>query len=94
MWVFSLPVPLLPSDGQADQCALPQDHLLRRAVRKLAKGRDPASAKIPWKQVGEYIVKNGGSYHFGNTTCRKRWDALAAEEQQGGESFDVVSPTR
>ncbi|KAI9779756.1 MAG: hypothetical protein M1816_003425 [Peltula sp. TS41687] len=32
--------------------------------------------KIPWKQVAEYIAKNGGSYHFGNATCRKKYDEI------------------
>jgi len=41
--------------------------------------------------VGEYIFKNGGSYHFGNTTCRKRWDVLV-EEEGGGEPVAVVTP--
>ncbi|GKT52738.1 hypothetical protein ColTof4_14237 [Colletotrichum tofieldiae] len=51
-------------------------HLLQRAVRKFAKGNDPASTKIPWKLVAEYIQRNGGSYLFGNATCRKKWDEL------------------
>ncbi|KAJ9136819.1 hypothetical protein NKR23_g9456 [Pleurostoma richardsiae] len=51
------------------------DQLLRRAVQELEKG-----GKIPWKLVAEYIVRNGGSYHFGNTTCRKRWDLLIDED--------------
>ncbi|KAK2032472.1 hypothetical protein LX32DRAFT_661151 [Colletotrichum zoysiae] len=51
-------------------------HLLQRAVRKFAKGNDPSSTKIPWKQVAEYIQRNGGSYLFGNATCRKKWDEL------------------
>ncbi|EFX00540.1 hypothetical protein CMQ_7542 [Grosmannia clavigera kw1407] len=54
------------------------DHLLRRAVRKLSRGRDSAKAKISWKAVADYIYDCGGSYHFGNTTCRKRWDSLVA----------------
>ncbi len=33
-------------------------------------------SKIPWKKVAEYIVMHGGSYHFGNATCRKKWDAV------------------
>lgn len=37
-------------------------------------GRLVGSSKIPWKQVAEYIWENGGSYHFGNATCRKKWD--------------------
>lgn len=53
-----------------------QIYLLRKAVRKYSKGNDPASTKIPWKQVAEYIQRNGGSYLFGNATCRKKWDEL------------------
>ncbi|KAH9229567.1 hypothetical protein K456DRAFT_747872 [Colletotrichum gloeosporioides 23] len=52
-------------------------HLLKRAVRKFSKGNDPASTKIPWKQVAEYIYSHDGSYLFGNATCRKKWDELA-----------------
>ncbi|KAF6808300.1 hypothetical protein CSOJ01_07623 [Colletotrichum sojae] len=51
-------------------------YLLRKAVRKYSKGNDPASSKIPWKQVAEYIQRNGGTYLFGNATCRKKWDGL------------------
>lgn len=29
--------------------------------------------KIPWKQVSEWIYRHGGSYKFGNATCRKKW---------------------
>ncbi|PGG99440.1 hypothetical protein AJ79_08514 [Helicocarpus griseus UAMH5409] len=36
-------------------------------------GEDIKSPKVSWKQVGEYISKNGGSYHFGNATCKKKW---------------------
>jgi hypothetical protein len=31
------------------------------------------SKKIPWKRVSDYIIANGGSYQFGNATCRKKW---------------------
>ncbi|GJD05265.1 hypothetical protein ColKHC_14090 [Colletotrichum higginsianum] len=58
-------------------------HLLQRAVRKFAKGNDPASTKIPWKQVAEYIQRNGGSYLFGNATCRKKWDELVLAALEG-----------
>jgi len=61
-----------------------QDRLLRKAVRRLAKG-DPIANKIPWKLVAEYIVDNGGSYHFGNTTCRKRWDYLVSRDRADGK---------
>ncbi|KAL4902592.1 hypothetical protein BDW74DRAFT_169475 [Aspergillus multicolor] len=30
-------------------------------------------AKIPWKKVAQYIWNHGGSYHFGNSTCKKKW---------------------
>ncbi|KAL4802958.1 hypothetical protein BDV18DRAFT_163487 [Aspergillus unguis] len=30
-------------------------------------------AKIPWKKVAQYIWTHGGSYHFGNSTCKKKW---------------------
>ncbi|KMP09714.1 hypothetical protein CIRG_08947 [Coccidioides immitis RMSCC 2394] len=36
--------------------------------------------KISWKQVAEYIWRNGGSYQFGNATCKKKW----AEIRQNG----------
>jgi hypothetical protein len=55
-----------------------QLRLLERAVRHYAKNEDPARVKIPWKKVGEWIVENGGSYHFGNATCRKKWDEMVA----------------
>lgn len=29
--------------------------------------------KVPWKKVADYISENGGSYHFGNATCKKQW---------------------
>ncbi|KAJ6000020.1 hypothetical protein N7481_000429 [Penicillium waksmanii] len=31
------------------------------------------SPKIPWKKVSEHISANGGSYQFGNATCKKKW---------------------
>ncbi|KAL2009949.1 hypothetical protein VTN00DRAFT_5756 [Thermoascus crustaceus] len=30
-------------------------------------------SKVSWKKVGEYIWNHGGSYHFGNATCKKKW---------------------
>lgn len=32
--------------------------------------------KVPWRHIADYIANNGGSYHFGNATCRKKWDEL------------------
>ncbi|KAK2810182.1 hypothetical protein FQN50_003152 [Emmonsiellopsis sp. PD_5] len=43
------------------------------------------SPKISWKQVGEYIWKNGGSYHFGNATCKKKWAQIVQLRQQQQE---------
>ncbi|KAF2709546.1 hypothetical protein K504DRAFT_455253 [Pleomassaria siparia CBS 279.74] len=33
-------------------------------------------ARLSWKRVGEYIANNGGSYHFGNSTCKKKWSEI------------------
>jgi hypothetical protein len=35
-------------------------------------------------RVAAYIKDNGG-YHFGNSTCRKRWDELFASEVAAGK---------
>ncbi|TGO87076.1 hypothetical protein BPOR_0252g00110 [Botrytis porri] len=49
--------------------------LLSKAVKKL--GRSTSKSSEPqWKKVAQYIYDNGGSYHFGYATCRKRWMAL------------------
>jgi hypothetical protein len=32
--------------------------------------------------VAEYIHERGGSYLFGNATCRKKWDELVMMEQE------------
>ncbi|CAI7654855.1 unnamed protein product [Penicillium viridicatum] len=29
--------------------------------------------KVSWKKVAEHIWASGGSYHFGNATCKKKW---------------------
>ncbi|OJD15422.1 hypothetical protein AJ78_04322 [Emergomyces pasteurianus Ep9510] len=56
--------------------------LLCEAVRRYANpthggtGENITSPTISWKQVGEYIWKNGGSYHFGNATCKKKWGQI------------------
>jgi hypothetical protein len=42
---------------------------------------------VPWKKVAEYIVAHGGSYHFGNSTCRKRWDELVREQTALGKDL-------
>ncbi|KAL6712385.1 hypothetical protein ACN47E_000262 [Coniothyrium glycines] len=35
--------------------------------------------KVPWKKVAEHIASNGGSYHFGNSTCKRKWLELHAD---------------
>ncbi|TVY44714.1 hypothetical protein LOCC1_G003071 [Lachnellula occidentalis] len=44
--------------------------LLNKAVHKLTSSSNLSRNKVPWKSVAEYIANNGGSYHFGNATCR------------------------
>ncbi|CAO2657198.1 Nn.00g033240.m01.CDS01 [Neocucurbitaria sp. VM-36] len=29
--------------------------------------------KVQWKKVADYIDDQGGSYHFGNSTCKRKW---------------------
>ena len=48
----------------------------RTYVRVTSHETDGMNAsKIPWKQVAEYVAERG-SYHFGNATCRKKWDEI------------------
>ncbi|KAI1935285.1 hypothetical protein LOZ39_003358, partial [Ophidiomyces ophidiicola] len=66
--------------------------LLCEAVTKhmdSPKTSGPQSPKISWKQVAEYIWNNGGSYHFGNATCKKKWVEL--REQRPRRSPKPVS---
>ncbi|KAF2691990.1 hypothetical protein K458DRAFT_381820 [Lentithecium fluviatile CBS 122367] len=44
------------------------------SCRALTQGQ--RLAKVPWKKVAEYIAEHGGSYHFGNSTCKKKWTQL------------------
>ncbi|KAI9838574.1 MAG: hypothetical protein M1819_004886 [Sarea resinae] len=55
--------------------------LLAREPRgfKLAKDKRDTPT-ISWKQVAAYIANHGGSYHFGNGTCKKKWDELRSED--------------
>ena len=53
-------------------------HIVRKELNRLDEGwrtatREQQLAKLSWKKVAEYISKNGGSYHFGNSTCKKKW---------------------
>ncbi|KAL4957850.1 hypothetical protein BDW69DRAFT_205548 [Aspergillus filifer] len=35
--------------------------------------RPDSEPRVPWKKVAHYIWTHGGSYHFGNSTCKKKW---------------------
>lgn len=37
-------------------------------------------AKISWKKVADFIAANGGSYHFGNSTCKKKWTEIDGQD--------------
>lgn len=45
---------------------------------------------VPWKMVAEYMVEHGGSYLFGYTTVRKRWEYLVvtSDEQVKQDRLD------
>ncbi|KAH9992380.1 hypothetical protein F4779DRAFT_631950 [Xylariaceae sp. FL0662B] len=64
--------------------------LLKKAVHKLAKVEGASIIKAPWKQVADYIFSRGGSYHFGNSTCRKKWDELVEQGQAGLNETGLV----
>ncbi|KAF2751964.1 hypothetical protein M011DRAFT_473257 [Sporormia fimetaria CBS 119925] len=46
--------------------------------------REHRLAKVSWKKVAENIKLKGGSYHFGNSTCKKKWRRI----ERGYESDD------
>ena len=47
--------------------------------------RNPAQyGKVKWMLVAQYIKEKGGSYHFGNATCRKKWDEMCKMEREKG----------
>jgi hypothetical protein len=37
---------------------------------------DQRLAKVQWKKVANSIRAKGGSYHFGNSTCKRKWQEL------------------
>jgi hypothetical protein len=38
---------------------------------------DQRLAKVQWKKVADSIHANGGTYHFGNSTCKRKWQELS-----------------
>ncbi|POS75881.1 hypothetical protein DHEL01_v205723 [Diaporthe helianthi] len=66
-----------PKEARVRKPEFQEDKLLKRAVIKLTKDVDEITRdNVPWKLVSEYMVGHGGSYHFGYTTVRKRWEYL------------------
>ncbi|GLI76025.1 hypothetical protein PoHVEF18_004292 [Penicillium ochrochloron] len=59
--ICSGPVPL-PSTGYTS---------LAQANMAMAMAGQPP--KVSWKKVAQYIWSHGGSYQFGNATCKKKW---------------------
>ncbi|KAJ5591848.1 uncharacterized protein N7459_002217 [Penicillium hispanicum] len=53
--------------------------LLCEAVNIFSKGTAACALyalqppKVSWKKVAQYICAHGGSYQFGNATCKKKW---------------------
>lgn len=71
----------------SDRCFKVQ--LLRQAVTEFTRvsasgkldvyeeesGIHAEDSKIPWMKVAQYVALHG-SYHFGNATCRRKWDEI------------------
>ena len=47
-------------------------------------GNPAQYGKVKWMLVAQYIKEKGGSYHFGNATCRKKWDEMCKMEREKG----------
>ncbi|KAI2786074.1 hypothetical protein POX_h09841 [Penicillium oxalicum] len=45
-------------------------YLVQTHTTLVMAGQPP---KVSWKKVAQYIWANGGSYQFGNATCKKKW---------------------
>ena len=52
---------------------LPQAQVQVQAQVQRLQNQLGQSPKVPWKKVSQYIWNNGGSYQFGNATCKKKW---------------------
>lgn len=46
-------------------------HIHHGSGLPLSNARQPP--KVSWKKVAQYIGGHGGSYQFGNATCKKKW---------------------
>jgi hypothetical protein len=60
--------------------------LLRRAVAHVNRqpsgngNRRRRTGKLPWKEVGDYITRYGGSYCFAPATCARKWEEVSRDE--------------
>lgn len=65
---------------------------MREQRESRRSGGNPAQyGKVKWMLVAQYIKEKGGSYHFGNATCRKKWDELCKMEREKGKREHVSS---
>lgn len=97
MYVTPMTRQLAPSE--ADEVKL---ELLNEAVDVLARkksktvttakssGQPGSDMKIPWGEVAKYIVDQGASYEFANSTCRKKWEEINEDKENSSDS-DVLS---
>jgi len=53
-------------------------------IRAVEGERGGGKGGIKWKRVSEEIVRLGGRYKFGPSTCKKRYLALVGEGAVGG----------
>lgn len=51
----------------------------RDQVLLLLETVDPEIVNVKWKKVSEAIVRLGGSYRFGPSTCKKKYMMLVEE---------------
>ncbi|KAF2666002.1 hypothetical protein BT63DRAFT_442332 [Microthyrium microscopicum] len=58
----------LLNDAVAQQCRT--NNCTTQGVQTLAQVN---GLSIQWKEVASYILQHGGSYAFGNATCKKKW---------------------
>jgi hypothetical protein len=45
-------------------------------IQQVLSSADTQTLGVSWQDVAEYIKNNGGSYRFGNSTCKKKWMQL------------------
>lgn len=53
-----------------------------RRAAKIQRRQQVVKLRTPWKEVADFIKEGGGSYHFGNATCKKKWNELVVEDEE------------